>query len=101
MASSQRPRKTKRTPASPVTTNALLSCSRAQGEKIRNPNANPANANATQGNTGNSQGCGVPRLCTPLTYDSRYHGSQCGWCVVQRGGVTSTMKAAAPIAEMM
>src|ERR1700722_11940956 len=100
MASSQRPRKTKRTPVSPVTPNAVLSCSRAQGEKIRNPNANPANANATHGNAGKSQGCGVPKLCTPLIYDSRYHGSQRGRCVVQRGGVMNTMSAAVPIAKV-
>src|ERR1700747_2847643 len=100
MASSQRPRKTKNRPASPDTTNAVVPCSRTQGEKIRNPNANPANANATQGNAGKSQGCGVPKLCTPLIYDSRYNAIQRGWCVVQRGGVTSTMSAPATIAKV-
>src|SRR5207245_5464798 len=89
----------KRTPARPVSTNAVASCARPQAENNRNPNASPAKAKATQGNTGKSQGCGAPRLCTPLTYDSTYQGSQPGRCVVQRGGVASANRAAAAIAE--
>src|SRR5207302_4041303 len=76
------------------------SCARPQAENTRYPNANPANANATLGNIGKSQGCGAPRLCTPLMYDSRYHGSQRGRCVVQSGGVASAISAAAPIAAV-
>src|SRR5260370_33899300 len=90
----------KRTPAAPAKANAAASCVRAHAEKTQNPNASPPNAKATQGTVGKSQACGAPRLCTPLMYDSRYQGSQRGWCVVQSGGVASATSAAAAVTSM-
>src|SRR5207237_1396654 len=47
-----------------------------------------------------SHGCGSPRLCTPLMYDSSGHGSQCGRHVVHSSCVSKAIvraiAAAAP-----
>src|SRR5579862_8523573 len=81
-------------PQIPAEANTSASRDRAQSLCRMNPMANPAKAKAAQGKTGNSQACGVPRLCTPFTYDSIGQGSQFGRHVVHSGGVSKAIEAA-------
>src|SRR6266850_7132547 len=82
-------------PAPPSAANANPSLRRAKPEKTKKPTASPAKANAVQGNSGKSHGCGSLKLCTPLMYDSNGHGRNFGRCVVQSGGVAIATTAAA------
>src|SRR5579875_929532 len=88
LASNARERKKSPTPPAPSSVSAFTGFLAGQSANSTIPIAKPANANADHGNIGNSHGCGVPNVCTPLTYDSRYHGIHFARQVVQRGGVS-------------
>src|SRR5947208_7111501 len=75
-------------PPAAINANVWLPRFRPQSPTSNNPIASPAKANPVQGKTGKSHGCGSPRLCTPLMYDSSGHGSQCGRHVVHSSGVS-------------
>ncbi len=49
---------------------------------------------------GNNQGCGFPRLWTPLMYDSIGHGSHFGCHVVHKGGVANEIAMATTAAQI-
>ena len=76
------------TPPAPNRLTVIPGFSSAHSLNSKNPTASPANANAAQGKIGKSHGCGLSRLCTPLIYDSRNHGSQRGRQVVHSGGAS-------------
>src|SRR5258708_527725 len=82
-------------PAPPKAANANPSLRRANSEKTKKPTASPAKANAVQGNSGKSHGCGSLKICTPLMYDSSGHGRNLGRYVVQSGGVAIATAVAA------
>src|SRR3981081_1162527 len=65
-ASNQIPKPISAVPPAANKARVETSFCRAQSDAKKNPAANPANANADHGNTGNSQGCGVPKVWTPF-----------------------------------
>src|SRR6266576_1613108 len=87
-------------PPAAINANVWVLCLRPQELGRNRPTARPAKAKPVQGKTGKSHGCGSPRLCTPLMYDSSGHGSQCGRHVVHSSGVSraivKAVAAAAP-----
>src|SRR5271163_992325 len=86
-------------PAPPITVNAISSRRLAKSVNRKKPIASPANANATHGKIGNSHGCGLPKTCTPLMYDSSGHGRNFGRYVVQTSGAaiaTNVAEISAP-----
>src|ERR1700731_1338356 len=94
---SQNPSATNTPPHKPARPTAFPSFCRAQSYCRKKPVANPANANADQGNTGNTHGCGAPNVCTPSIYDSSHHRRQWGCHVVQSSGVKSATTVAQKI----
>src|ERR1700722_8552620 len=82
------------TPLTPATVNARDSFFRAQSNSKNEPTAKPANANAAHGKMGNSQGCGLSKVWTPLMVDWSHQTSECGRQLVHKGGVSKAIAAA-------